>query len=529
MTSTESESYQSIQEVIEFPELVIGLVGAVGTDWPLIYETLKNRLSGFGYEAEEIRVSRCVIDDLKPLPKTNDVFERTWAAMSAGDELRAEESTILALGVAATIAERRKKRIEANEGSHPRLAYIVNSLKHPDEVKCLRRIYSDAFYLLGIFSSDKRQRIFLEDEQNIDSDNVKKLIERDAHEEEQHGQRTSQTFHLADFFVYIGEQPSETKAALRRILDLVFGHPYKTPTFDEYAMFLAFTASLRSADLSRQVGAVIAKDEEVIATGANDAPKAGGGLYWPEYSSSREKIVDKPRSRDYTREGDSNANEKRRIAKDIAHRIEQNLSDVLEHQLGLPPRVKPEVLERVISESRLSDITEYFRVVHAEMEALLCCARNNVSARQGTLYCTTFPCHNCAKHIVAAGIRRVVYVEPYAKSKAPEFHDDSIRLGVEKGVDEGHVVFEPFMGVGPRKFFDLFSLKLSAGYEIERKTSDGRLVLDREQEDGDDFEWPVNTARVRVSVPFIAYADREREAVKEFNSLRERIQNASAH
>ncbi|MDN3612645.1 hypothetical protein QWZ16_23945 [Vibrio ostreicida] len=26
-----------------------------------------------------------------------------------------------------------------------------------------------------------------------------------------------------------------------------------------------------------------------------------------------------------------------------------------------------------------------------------------------------FPCHNCAKHIVASGIKRVVYVEPYPK------------------------------------------------------------------------------------------------------------------
>ena len=64
-------------------------------------------------------------------------------------------------------------------------------------------------------------------------------------------------------------------------------------------------------------------------------------------------------------------------------------------------------------------------MVHAEMEALLSCARSGVSPVGGTLYSTTFPCHNCAKHIVAAGLRRVVYVEPYPKSRAVEFFNRS--------------------------------------------------------------------------------------------------------
>ncbi|WP_339916420.1 deaminase [Photorhabdus stackebrandtii] len=64
--------------------------------------------------------------------------------------------------------------------------------------------------------------------------------------------------------------------------------------------------------------------------------------------------------------------------------------------------------------------------MHAEIEAILACARSNVSIYNGILYCTTFPCHNCAKHIVASGIRRVIYIEPYPKSKVFDFHPDSI-------------------------------------------------------------------------------------------------------
>ena len=47
--------------------------------------------------------------------------------------------------------------------------------------------------------------------------------------------------------------------------------PYVTPLFDEFAMFMAFAAALRSADLSRQVGAVVGKSNEIISTGATIA------------------------------------------------------------------------------------------------------------------------------------------------------------------------------------------------------------------------------------------------------------------
>jgi deoxycytidylate deaminase len=108
------------------------------------------------------------------------------------------------------------------------------------------------------------------------------------------------------------------------------------------------------------------------------------------------------------------------------------------------------------------------------MEALLFCARNTVSARDATLYTTTFPCHNCAKHIISAGIKRVVYVEPYPKSKAFDFHSDSIKP--KDSTNSEKVTFEPFVGIGPRKFFDLFSMRLSSGREIFRKNDDGHVL-----------------------------------------------------
>ena len=58
-----------------------------------------------------------------------------------------------------------------------------------------------------------------------------------------------------------------------RFVDLVFGKPFETPTADELGMYFARAAALRSADLSRQVGAVIMRNPgEIIAIGYNDVP-----------------------------------------------------------------------------------------------------------------------------------------------------------------------------------------------------------------------------------------------------------------
>ena len=44
----------------------------------------------------------------------------------------------------------------------------------------------------------------------------------------------------------------------------------------------------------------------------------------------------------------------------------------------------------------------------------------------GKLFCTTYPCHNCARHIIVAGIKEVYYIEPYVKSLCLTLHDDAI-------------------------------------------------------------------------------------------------------
>src|SRR5690606_14210502 len=139
--------------------------------------------------------------------------------------------------------------------------------------------------------------------------------------------------------------------------------------------------------------------------------------------------------------------------------------------------------------------------------------RNRIDTIGATIYCTTFPCHNCAKHIIAAGITRVVFVEPYEKSKAAEFHSDAITVGFGSG--SGTVQFEPFVGIGPRRFFDLFSMRFGSGFPLKRKTNGGQKV-----------DWDLTSAKLRLQMLPISYLDLEIAAGKEFKRTQADISKA---
>ena len=63
--------------------------------------------------------------------------------------------------------------------------------------------------------------------------------------------------------------------------------------------------------------------------------------------------------------------------------------------------------------------------IHAEINMFLNCAREGVSVKGATLYCTTRPCHQCTGAIINAGIERVVYKEDYCDEAAADLQSVS--------------------------------------------------------------------------------------------------------
>ena len=116
----------------------------------------------------------------------------------------------------------------------------------------LRNIYGGGFYLFAVHSAENKRQDYLKNHCLIhEKKRRESLIETDKDDKIGHGQSTSEAFHLADFFVTENGNNTKIWNSIERSFDIIFGDPFKTPTFHEYAMFMAYAASTRSADMSR--------------------------------------------------------------------------------------------------------------------------------------------------------------------------------------------------------------------------------------------------------------------------------------
>ncbi len=131
------------------------------------------------------------------------------------------------------------------------------------------------------------------------------------------------------------------------------------PDWDTYFMDMAKLASRRSSCLRRAVGAVLVKDRRLLATGYNGVPSG------------------------------------------VTH---CEVTGCLREKLGIPSGERHELC----------------RGLHAEQNAIIQAAFHGVSIRDSVLYCTNLPCIICAKMLINAGVRRVVYLEGYADSLTEE-------------------------------------------------------------------------------------------------------------
>ena len=128
--------------------------------------------------------------------------------------------------------------------------------------------------------------------------------------------------------------------------------PAARPTWDEYFLQLARQAATRSTCLRRQVGALLVRDRQVLATGYNGAPRG------------------------------------------VSHCLDVGC---LRDELGIPSGERAELC----------------RAIHAEQNAVIQAAVHGVAIDGATLYTTLQPCVLCAKMLINCGVREIHYVEGY--------------------------------------------------------------------------------------------------------------------
>lgn len=505
--SGESDLLRSF-ESRESSELVVAFVGPVGCGIASAVNATEEALKALGYKSVvKIKLSAFIADAVRdgripPYQKDGNVSDRFLRYRALQDEgMRLREKTenqaILAeYAIQRIFIERDKVKESRNQTGGggaakalptERIAYLIDQVKRPEEVTLLRALYRNIFYLIGVHKNYTSRIEFLLDE-GVRRDEVEQLVEIDRNENSDNGQKLDKTLHLADYFVRNDSQASKTEG-VERFLRLIHGDKSLTPTRLEQGMYAAAAAGLRSACLSRQVGAAIASPNgEIVATGCNDVPKSGGGLYTAESRQFDMRCVHKEGGKCF------NDEHKRMLQEAIADEIDQALAAPLPDEMELPEaerekaiilsaKRKELLLKRIYKNTRLKDLGEFSRSVHAEMDAIVSLARaGTVGIRGFTLYTTTFPCHSCARHIVAAGIAEVYYIEPYEKSLAEDLHGDDISFESNApvvGPGPLKVKFLHFEGIAPRRFNSVFNAsgrKDQSGRFISIRNTPGKTV-----------------------------------------------------
>ncbi|MFC3691920.1 anti-phage dCTP deaminase [Chenggangzhangella methanolivorans] len=442
-------------------ELIIALVGPVGSGVSTAAEFIR--------EIMEVEFKYSVCPIIKPsdiikseahrvgmtsLPAANaanyiDVMQ------TAGNKLREKfGNNYLAEKAVERIAKFRKEKGGVAEGGvlkPGRRAYIIDSIKHVDEIDLFKKVYGEMVCIFGVFAPDQLRSSRLKDG-GVPELSVSNIMNRDRGEVATFGQKTRKIFVQSDFFLCNDKKKDELRQNISRYLHILFGVGVHTPTRAESAMYEASSAAANSACMSRQVGAsIVAENGELIAVGWNDVPKFGGGLYNEDdqsvWDAEKGSLVDKD-NRCFKWKGCVCHNETRRLG------ILEEITDSVVKSGMLKRGISRADVREIFKGTAVDSLIEYSRAIHAEMEAILTVAREGKrSIYKATLYTNTYPCHNCARHIVAAGIKSVIYIEPYDKSLAVSLHDDAISEDPE---DRTRVVFRQYDGVAPSNYVKLF-------------------------------------------------------------------------
>ena len=191
-------------------ELVIGFVGPIGSGVSTCAELLLDLLRDkFGYdEGRVLKASELIAQHASSVGvEIGDIpSARTEKLQSAGTKLRQRYgATVVSDLIIAEIASGRSPASKMSEGNQlpaesRRHVTIIDSIKHPSEVRQLSSVYRDAFWLIGVFAppSVRESRLRTRFSQ---PEEVVKAMRIDEDEQESEGQKVGKTIELSDYFI----------------------------------------------------------------------------------------------------------------------------------------------------------------------------------------------------------------------------------------------------------------------------------------------------------------------------------------
>lgn len=303
---------------------------------------------------------------------------------------------------------------------------VIECFRNPIEIDVLRDNFPH-FYLIALFAT-KEERSTRHSEDKFDE-----LDKRDAGEDEDKlGQQVRKCVNNADILLNNTESWKVVEIATNYFDKLkefvrILEEPFRKPSSKEVIMHLAYSVSLLSTCIQRQVGAVITDENyRVLSTGINDVPHSSESCLTLHSECYRKK-----RKEDYLPNISfcPFCSEELTAQLELLEENDDYLSDLKCNKCG------KEIFE-LISPSKELD---YCRSLHAEENAILSNPYTsnsyNSNDKNMIMFTTTFPCMLCAKKIASAGIKQIVFVEPYPITESRDIlRDNGVKIEAFEGI-----------------------------------------------------------------------------------------------
>lgn len=442
--------------------IILGFTGSIGSGCTYIAKGLCDEYGFSYYSLSDILREIAKERKIKPTPKN---------LQDLGNSLRAKNTS-------GYLIELLFKRIKEKPGKG---ILIIDSIRNDKEVSTLKQF--PYFFLFSIHADEDLRIKRTKDMGKFRSDEeFEEADRRDRAEDIPYGQQVKKCNYLADIIINNHQDIADNASGAKRkffeviyndYIKLIRSHkegksdPENLPNIDETLMTMAYAESQRSSCLKRKVGAIVASvrtappkegfDQSikeavhVLSNGHNEVPFGTTPCVFTEYAKCY---------RDYLQENQGiklkycpSCGREIKLAKQTCPECRGQI----EKYTKSCPHCKKEFAFKYKCSGCAKEVFNEFlhsggkllgmcRSLHAEENALMNLTK--IGGRDGSnlvLYTTTYPCNLCANKIVATGIKKIVYADPYPMKEAKDI------------LKAGEVETSKFEGIKSSAFFRLYN------------------------------------------------------------------------
>ncbi len=363
---------------------------------------------------------------------------------------------------------------------------IIDSIKNDEECKTLKQF--PYFYLFSVHADeDVRKSRTIKAKRFKKAKEFLKVDLRDKAEGIHYGQQVTKCNYLADIIINNNNNiPQQASKEKKRFIDEIYNKyinliklkqkglitPDNLPTNDETMMTMAYAESKKSSCLKRKVGALIisvhngkngnAKDHSIneavhiLSSGYNEVPLGSVPCIFNKdyercyrdflqeeqaknihYCPACGEKIKLPKTKCKTPSCAFQSDEYIKVCPDCKNELAVKY---------ICSKCDTEVFKKFLTSVSAGKLLDMCRALHAEEHALLHLTKiSGQNSDNLVLYTTTYPCNLCANKIVVAGIKKVVYADPYPMKEAKNI------------LESGGVKTVKFQGIKSSAFFRLYS------------------------------------------------------------------------